>query len=77
MAEGAIEKVTEGIKAPFKKKGRGTWATVGWVGGIVLIVLLAWRFRAQLAGFLYGLPLVGRVFATIAGETGGSQTGAA
>jgi hypothetical protein len=73
----AVGELTEGIKKPFTKGKGGTWHTVGWVAGIVLIVLLAWRFRAQLAGFLYGLPLVGRVFATIAGDAGGASQGAA
>lgn len=66
MADGIVETIEKGVKAPLK----GAKANpVAWAIGILLVVLLAWRFRQQLAGFLYSLPVVGSILAQIAGDT--------
>lgn len=64
MADGAVEKVTKGVTAPLSTAKAHPW---GFAVFILLVILLAMRFKSQIVNLLKSIPVVGNVAAKIAG----------
>jgi hypothetical protein len=65
MAEGVASAAKGKLLAPFSGL-KGSHKVIGAVG-LLVVILLAFRFRNQIMSFLGGLPVVGGVANKIAG----------
>jgi hypothetical protein len=65
MAEGAASAAKSKLLAPFSGL-KGSHKIIGALG-LLAVILVAFRFRNQIMGFLGGLPVVGGVANKIAG----------
>ncbi len=59
-----VKKVVAGAAAPIKQIKANPWAILG----IVLVILVAFRFRGQILGALSKIPFVGSGATKLAGE---------
>jgi len=59
-----VKKVADGAASPLKAVKNNPWAIVG----LVLVVLIAFRFRSQIMGALGKIPFLGSGANKLAGE---------
>ncbi len=59
-----VKKAVDGVKAPLAAVKRNPWTLVG----LVVIVLIAFRFRSQIMAGLNKIPLIGQGANKLSGE---------